>query len=75
MADKHEFEKSMERLEVIVKKLENGDLPLDDSLALFEEGSGLIRKCIALIDEAEQKVTLLSQNQDGTPLEIPFEEA
>ena len=75
MADKHEFEKSMERLEVIVKKLENGDLPLDDSLALFEEGSGLIRKCTALIDEAEQKVTLLSQNQDGTPLEIPFEEA
>ena len=65
----------MERLEVIVKKLENGDLPLDDSLALFEEGSGLIRKCTALIDEAEQKVTLLSQNQDGTPLEIPFEEA
>lgn len=75
MANKHEFEKSLERLEVIVKKLENGDLPLDDSLALFEEGSALIRTCNALIDEAEQKVTLLSTNPDGSSQEIPFDEA
>ena len=75
MANKHEFEKSLERLEVIVKKLENGDLPLDDSLALFEEGSALIRTCNSLIDEAEQKVTLLSTNPDGTSQEIPFDEA
>ena len=39
------FEESMQRLEVIVQRLERGDVPLEESLALFEEGSGLIAQC------------------------------
>ena len=73
MAGKHEFEKSLERIEEIVSKLEDGDMALDDSLSLFEEGSKLIRKCNSLLDEAEQKVTLLSRDGENYE-EVPFKE-
>ena len=73
MAGKHEFEKSLERIEEIVSKLEDGDMALDDSLSLFEEGSKLIRKCNSLLDEAEQKVTLLSRDGENYE-EVPFKD-
>jgi len=68
------FEEAMARLEAIVKSLEKGDAPLDQSLALFEEGTALIRTCGKLLDEAEQKVVRLKKGPDGEPIELPFDE-
>jgi exodeoxyribonuclease VII small subunit len=70
---KPSFESSMARIEEIVKTLEKGSAPLDESLALFEEGAKLIRTCGALLDAAEQKVTRLSKGADGEPVESPFD--
>ena len=67
------FEESMQRLEEIVRLLERGDVPLDESLALFEEGSGLIVQCGKLLDSAEQKVIKLKKGSDGMPIELPFD--
>lgn len=67
------FEDSMKRLEEIVRHLEAGDLPLEESLALFEEGTALIRSCSAILDKAEQKVVLLRAGKDGSISEEPFE--
>lgn len=72
MADKT-FEQSLARLEEIVKLLEKGDAPLNESLGLFEEGAGLVKACSQLLDEAEQKVVQLRKSGDGTPEELPFE--
>ena len=70
MAKKSEtFEASMERLNEIVRLLENGDVNLEESIALFEEGTKLSANCGKLLDEAEQKVTKLMQGVDGTPVE------
>ena len=63
------FEASMTRLEEIVSLLERGDAPLEQAMTLFEEGAGLLRECTRQLDEAEQKVTLLT-----TPEELPFPE-
>ncbi len=68
------FEQSLGRLEEIVRHLEKGDLPLDDSLALFEEGTGLIAACSKMLDEAEQKVVKLKKGADRTPVELDFED-
>ena len=67
------FEQSLARLEEIVKLLEKGDAPLAESLGLFEEGTGLIRSCGKMLDEAEQKVVQLRKGPDGEPEEMPFE--
>lgn len=68
------FEQSMARLDEIVRHLEKGDMPLDDSIALFEEGTGLIRSCEKQLDAAEQKVVKLRKGPDREPEELPFEE-
>lgn len=68
------FEQSITRLDEIVKKLEKGDVPLQDALVLFEEGTGLVQKCGSLLDEAELKVVKLMKGQDGNPAETEFEE-
>ena len=68
------FEQSLARLDEIVRHLEKGDLPLNDSLSLFEEGTGLIRRCGAMLDEAEQKVVKLKKGPDRLPQELPFED-
>lgn len=68
------FEQSMARLDEIVRHLEKGDMPLDDSLALFEEGTALIRSCGKQLDEAEQKVVKLRKGPDREPEELPFED-
>ena len=67
------FEASMQRLDEIVKQLEKGDVPLDASLALFEEGSRLLAACNEMLDTAEQKVVQLKKGSDGAPVELPFE--
>ena len=66
------FEESMKRLEEIVRHLEAGDMPLEESLRLFEEGTTLIRSCSAVLDEAEQKVVLLRAGKDGDFIEEPY---
>lgn len=68
------FEQSMRRLNEIVKHLESGDMPLSDTLALFEEGTSLVASCSKMLDEAEQKVVKLKKGADGTPEELPFED-
>ena len=67
------FEKAMQRLEEIVKSLEEGDLPLEDSLKTFEEGMKLLKFCSNKLEEAEQKVTLLVKDSNGKQTQIPFE--
>ena len=67
------FEASLERLEEIVRRLEEGDLPLDESLRLFEEGVGLSRACAARLDEAERRIEVLGRGADGAPTLEPFD--
>lgn len=68
------FEQSLNRLEEIVRRMEHGDVPLEEALKLFEEGTGLVASCTKLLDEAEMKVVLLSKGADGTPEERTFED-
>ena len=70
---KLDFESAMVRLEQIVNLLEQGDAPLEQSMALFEEGAGLLKSCTGLLDQAEQKVTLLTAGENGAPQEEPFQ--
>ncbi|MCF2596499.1 exodeoxyribonuclease VII small subunit [Pseudoflavonifractor phocaeensis] len=70
---KMDFEGSMARLEEIVCLLERGDAPLEQAMTLFEEGAKLLRECTKQLDQAEQKVTLLTAGEDGQPVEEPFQ--
>lgn len=72
-AKKPGFEASLKRLEEIVAALEKGDATLSDSMALFQEGTGLLRQCGAMLDEAEQQVVRLKKGPDGAPEELPFD--
>ncbi|MCI9609948.1 MAG: exodeoxyribonuclease VII small subunit [Oscillibacter sp.] len=69
------FEQQITRLEEIVAALEQGDVQLADSLALFEEGTKLIAACTKQLDQAEQQVVKLMKGPDGAPVEQPFEAA
>ena len=71
---KKSFEESLNRLDEIVRHLEKGDLPLSESLALFEEGTALMSSCSKMLDEAEQKVMKLRKGPDREPIELPFED-
>ena len=66
------FEQQITRLEECVAAREKGDVPLADSLALFEEGTKLVTSCGKMLDEAEQKVVRLTKGADGAPVEAPF---
>ena len=70
---KKKFEESLQELEPIVQRLENGNLSLDESLALFEEGIKLSRLCSQRLDEAEKKVEILLKNENGSVSRQPFE--
>jgi exodeoxyribonuclease VII small subunit len=74
MAEKKEmsFEQAMGRLEQIVKLLEKGDAPLEDSLSLFEEGTALAKKCSTYLEKAEKKIVKLVKGEDGAPVETDF---
>jgi exodeoxyribonuclease VII small subunit len=67
-----DFESALKSLEDIVIQLENGDLALDRSLELFEEGVRISRFCSAKLEEAERKVEMLMRGADGTIKEVPF---
>ncbi len=68
-----DFEKKLGRLEDIVEKMETGELTLEDSLKLFEEGVKLSRECNVQLNEAEQKVKiLLGVDSDGNAIERDF---
>ena len=71
---KQGFEESLARLDEIVRHLEKGDLPLSESLSLFEEGTKLLSACSKMLDEAEQKVVKLRKGADRQPEELPFED-
>lgn len=73
MAEK-KFETSLSRLEEIVTELEGGELPLEQSLKLFEEGIKLSRICNARLEEAERKVEVLLKDKTGKMTAKPFEE-
>ena len=61
------FEEALARLEVIVRSLENGSAPLDDSLALFEEGIALVRLCNDKLENAQSRIKILT-SAGGTEL-------
>ena len=66
------FEASMQRLEQIVRTMERGDVPLEESLKLFQEGTELVRSCGKLLDEAELQVKKIMTAPDGSPVEEGF---
>ena len=67
------FEASMARLEQIVRTMERGDVSLDGSLKLFQEGTDLVRNCEKLLDEAQLQVTKIMTAPDGSPVEERFD--
>lgn len=66
------FEESLTKLEEIVASLERGDLSLEDSVRLFEEGTRLSTECRKQLEEAEGKVELLVKQRDGSMKREPF---
>jgi exodeoxyribonuclease VII small subunit len=74
MTPEKTFESSLDELEQIVRHLESGDLPLDRSLELFEQGVRLSRECQKRLDEAERRVEILLRGNDGEYKATPFEE-
>ena len=61
------FEDALRELEQVVSKLERGEVPLDDSIALYERGAKLKKRCEAKLKEAEEKVAKLTLDSDGSP--------
>ena len=70
---KGDFEKSLVRLEEVVKRLESADLSLDEAMRLFEEGVKLSRECQKQLEEAEGRVEILLKKADGKIVAHPFE--
>lgn len=70
----NEFEKSFQQLEKIVQRLEAEEMPLDESLQLFEEGIRLSRFCHQRLEEVEKKIELILADAKGQPVTEPFEE-
>ncbi len=68
------FEQSMQRLEQIVRAMERGDVPLEESLKLFREGTELVEKCGKLLDQAELQVKMILIAPDGSPVEEDFQD-
>jgi exodeoxyribonuclease VII small subunit len=59
------FEDALQRLEQIVDRLEAGNLPLEESLKVFEEGVGLARRCSRYLEDAEKRIELLTRDEQG----------
>ncbi|SNX55370.1 exodeoxyribonuclease VII small subunit [Thermoanaerobacterium sp. RBIITD] len=70
MNDDMDFEKNMDKLEDIVKKLEKGNLPLEESFKLFKEGLQLSQKLNELLNNIEGKITMLVNGDDKVPFKI-----
>lgn len=67
------FEDAMTRLEEIVRTMERGDAPLEESLKLLEEGTALVRRCGGLLEKAQLRVTQVTAGEDGSPTEQEVE--
>jgi len=74
MSTEQSFESSIKELERIVEQLEAGDIPLERSLELFEQGVRISRECQRRLDEAERKVEILLKAGDGTVTRDKFDE-
>jgi exodeoxyribonuclease VII small subunit len=70
---KERFEDALNKLEKIVSKLEDGDIPLEESLKLFEEGIRISRLCNQKLEEAEKKVEFLMKGKNGVIKPQPFD--
>ena len=68
------FEESMARLEQIVRAMERGDVALEESLKLFQEGTELVRSCQKLLDDAQVQVKKIMTAPDGSPVEEDFQD-
>lgn len=68
------FEQSMQRLEQIVRAMERGDVALDESLKLFQEGTELVRSCGKLLDEAKLQIQKVMTAADGSPVMEDFQD-
>jgi exodeoxyribonuclease VII small subunit len=68
------FEASLEALEQIVRQLEDGDLPLEKSLELFEQGIRLSRECQERLSQAERRIEILLRDNQGRPVAAAFKE-
>jgi len=66
------FESNMQRLEQIVRAMERGDVALEESLKLFQEGTELVRSCNELLDNAQLQVKMIMTAPDGSPREEDF---
>ena len=73
-ANNKSFEENMQRLEQIVRAMERGDVPLEESLKLFREGTELIESCGKLLDEAELQVKKIATDAQGQPVEEEFKD-
>ena len=66
------FEESMNRLEQIVRAMERGDVPLEESLKLFQEGTQLVQTCTKLLDDAQLQIKKVMTAADGSPVMEDF---
>jgi exodeoxyribonuclease VII small subunit len=67
------FEENMQRIEQIVRAMERGEVALEESLKLFQEGTRLVQECGKLLDDAELQVKKISVAPDGEPIEEAFD--
>ena len=74
-AKNNTFEQNMVRLEQIVRAMERGDVALEESLKLFQEGTDLVRSCNQLLEDAQLQVKKIMTAPDGSPVEVEFEDA
>ncbi len=68
------FEENMQRLEEIVRAMERGDVPLEESLKLFREGTGLVECCNKLLEDAELQIAKIVTDANGKPVEGEFDD-
>ena len=67
------YEQAYEKLEEYTEQLESGELSLSESMALFEKGVELTKKCSELLNEAQQKIVKITADSDGKTKEVPFD--
>lgn len=67
------FEENISRLEQIVRAMERGDVALEESLKLFQEGTELVRVCEKLLDDAQLQISKITTGADGAPVEEAFD--
>ena len=74
MNESVQFEAAMNRLEEIVRAMERGDVALEESLKLFQEGTELVRNCQKLLDDAQLQIKKIMTAPDGSPVEEEFQD-